>query len=400
MPDSVPIHGYCNARFQDVRDVFEKNLREGPDLGAAVAFCLDGEVVVDLWGGWLDFDRSGEWERDTLVNVYSTTKGMTAICAHRLVEQGKIDLDAPVADYWPEFAQGGKEGIPVRQLLDHSAGLPGVRKPLARGTLYDWDAMAEALAATDPWWEPGTKHGYHAMTYGFLVGEVIRRVSGQSVGTYFRENVAEPLEADFHIGLDARHDARTSDLHGGLFAPRKDGQAPKLPKSLPEPLKRFLTDMTDPSTMSGAAFSNPPQDRGAVNTREWRAAEIPAANGHGTARSLARIYGALARGGELEGVRILEPETIETAIEEQAFGPDAVLGGLPIRFGLGFMLRQDFMPLSPSPRAFGHPGAGGSIGMADPDAKVGFGYTLNKMQTGIVGGAGGFAMLKAFFEAL
>jgi CubicO group peptidase (beta-lactamase class C family) len=400
MSGAAPVHGYCDPRFQPVRDVFERNLREGLDLGAAVAFTLDGEPVVDLWGGHLEFDRKDEWQRDTLVNVYSTSKGMTAICAHRLVEQGKIDLDAPVATYWPEFAQAGKQNVPVRWLLSHQAGLPAIRKPLPKGALYDWSAITGALAEQEPWWEPGTKHGYHAMTYGFLVGEVVRRVSGQSLGTYFREQVAEPLGADFHIGLAEEHDARTTRLHGQLVSRGKDGGPPKLPDNLPAPLRKFMQDMTDGSTMTGAAFINPPQDRGDVNSRAWRAAEIPAANGHGTARSLARIYGALARGGEVDGVRILEPETIDVAISEQAFGPDAVLGGLPMRFGLGFMLRHDFMPLSPNPRAFGHPGAGGSIGMADPDPKVGFGYTLNKMQQGLVGGAGGFAMIKAFYAAL
>jgi CubicO group peptidase (beta-lactamase class C family) len=400
MSSAVPVAGHCDPRFRAVREVFEANLRDGLDLGASVAFTLDGEAVVDLWGGWLEFDRKQEWQRDTLVNLYSTTKGMTAICAHRLVQEGRIDLDAPVADYWPEFAQAGKEGIPVRWLLSHQAGLPAVRKPLPKESLYDWSAMTEALAEQEPWWEPGTRHGYHALTFGFLVGEVVRRVSGRSLGRYFREEVAEPLEADFHIGLAPEHDARTSRLHGQLVSRAGDGGPPKLPDGLPAPIRRFLEDMTDARTMTGAAFINPPQERGAVNSRAWRGAEIPAANGHGTARSLARIYGALARGGEIDGVQILEPETIERATREQVFGPDAVLGGLPMRFGLGFMLRQDFMPLSPSPRAFGHPGAGGSIGMADPDARVGFGYTLNKMQQGLVGGAGGFAMIRAFYEAL
>ena len=278
--------------------------------------------------------------------------------------------------------------------------MPALRKSLPKGALYDWDVMTGALAEQEPWWKPGTKHGYHAMTFGYLVGEVVRRVSGQSLGTYFREHVAEPLEADFHIGLAAEQEARTTRLHGQLASPAKDGEPSKLPDNLPPALRQFMQDMTDASTMTGAAFMNPPQGSGAVNSREWRAAEIPAANGHGTARSLARIYGALSRGGEVDGVRILQSETIDNAIREQAFGPDAVLGGLPMRFGLGFMLRHDFMPLSPNPRAFGHPGAGGSIGMADPDAKVGFGYTLNKMQQGMVGGAGGFAMVNAFYDAI
>lgn len=401
MPAEMPVHGHCDPRFAAVRDVFVENLRTGTDLGAAVAFTLDGESVVDLWGGFLDFERTRPWQHDTIVNVYSTTKGMTAICAHQLVERGLLDLDAPVAEYWPEFAARGKAAIPVRWLLSHRAGLPGVRDPLPHGALYDWQRFTSALADTEPWWEPGTQHGYHAVTYGHLVGELIRRVSGKSVGGFFRENVAGPLDADFHIGFGPELDARTADLHGRLVGPRGGGEGDgDGGAEIPEPIRAFMRSMTDPTTMTGAAFSNPPQRAGDVNSRAWRAAEIPAANGHGTARALARIYGALARGGEIDGVRILEPRSIERATTEQANGPDAVLGGMPMRFGLGFMLRSPFMPLSPSKRAFGHPGAGGSIGMADPDARVGFGYTLNKMQMGLVGGAGGFAMLKAFFGAL
>jgi len=396
MPDSVPIKGECDPRFARVREIFEQNIAEGADLGAAVAFTLDGEPVVDLWGGHLDFNRTREWERDTLVNVYSTTKGMTAICAHQLVEAGKLDLDAPVAEYWPEFAAAGKQTLPVRYLLSHQAGLPAVEKPLSDDALYDWPVMTAALAEQAPWWEPGTQHGYHAVTYGHLVGELVRRISGQSLGVYFKDHVADPLGADFHIGTPAELDARTSDLHGKLATKVSDDVA----KTLPKQLLDFMNSFTDPTTMTGAAFNNPRQHPGQVNTRAWRAAEIPAANGHGTARALARVYGALARGGEVDGVRILMPASIERAIAEQSNGPDAVLGGLPMRFGLGFMLRSPIMPLSPSERAFGHPGAGGSIGMADPDAKVGFGYTLNKMQQGLVGGAGGFKMLNAFFEAL
>jgi CubicO group peptidase (beta-lactamase class C family) len=396
MSSPVPIHGHCDSRFEGVRDAFRANLESGADLGAAVAFTLDGRSVVDLWGGWLDFEHTREWQRDTLVNVYSTTKGMTAICAHQLVERGELDLDAPVARFWPEFAQAGKEELPVRYLLSHQAGLPAVRRPLPAEALYDWDRIVAALAEQSPWWEPGRKHGYHALTYGFLVGELVRRVSGKSLGAFFRENVAAPLGADFHIGLAEEHDARTSRLHGQLNA----GLSKQAERKLPEPIRVFLRDMGDPSTMTGAAFNNPPIAPGSHNTRAWRAAELPAANGHGTARALARVYGALARRGEIDGVRLLEPESIDRAIAEQVSGPDAVLGGLPMRIGLGFMLRQDFMPLSPSPRAFGHPGAGGSLGMADPDAGVGFGYTLNKMQMGLVGAPGAFTVIRAFFDAL
>jgi CubicO group peptidase (beta-lactamase class C family) len=392
----IAVHGHCDARFASVREIFEEAFARDEEIGAAIAFCLDGELVVDLWGGHQDLARTREWQRDTLVNVYSTTKGMTALCAHQLVERGKLDVDAPVARYWPEFAQNGKGGIPVRWLLSHQAGLPAVRKRLAPETLYDWDAMCAALAEQEPWWEPGTKHGYHALSFGHLVGEVIRRVSGVTVGHWLQEHVSGPLGADFFIGLPARHDARTSDLFGSLAPPK----AQQAQLKIPGPLGDFLRDMSDPTTMAGAAFNNPPGRAERHNTRAWRAAEIPAANGHGTARGLARIYGALARGGAVDGVRLLEPETIERARAEQVFGPDAVLGGLPMRFGLGFMLRQDLMPISPNPSAFGHPGAGGSIGMADPDARVGFGYTMNKMKMGLVGGPGAFAVLREFFALL
>ena len=396
MTPSTPIHGHCEARFENVRRIFAENLESGADLGAGVAFTLNGEPVVDLWGGFLESDSDQEWQRDTLVNLYSTTKGMLAICIQQLVERGKLDLDAPVSQYWPEFSAANKAEIPVRQLLCHQAGLPAVRKPLDTPVLYDWEAFTSALAEEEPWWEPGTRHGYHAITFGHLVGEVLRRVSGQSVGEFFQENVARPLDADFQIGVPDADHRRISRLHGQVIA----GGGSNSAREIPEPLKAFMRDMADPSTMTGGAFNNPRIPPDAVNSAEWRRAEIPAANGHGTARSLARIYGALSMGGEVDGVRILESESIHRAITVQAEGPDAVLGGLPMRFGQGFMLRSMIMPLSPSPRSFGHPGAGGSLGMADPDQGVGFGYTPNKMQMGLVGGAGAFAMLKAFFEAL
>jgi len=396
MSDEDLAHGHCDPQFEKVREIFVENLKNGSEIGGAVAFTLDGKSVVDLWGGYQDKNQARPWESDTLVNVYSTTKGMTAICAHQLVEKGLLDLSKPVAHYWPEFSAQGKENLPVHYLLSHRAGLPAVKDPLPEGTIYDWERFTAALAAQEPWWEPGTQHGYHAITFGHLVGELIRRVSGQTVGTYFKENIAGPLDADFYIGVGPEFDSRISDLHGTMASSDPSAEMP----DLPEPIRQFMRDMSDPSTMTGAAFNNPPIPEGAVNSRAWRQAEIPAANGHGTARALARIYGALARGGEVDGIRLLETETIDRAITQQADGPDAVLGGIPMRFGLGFMLRSMIMPLSPSPRAFGHPGAGGSIGMADPDAGVGFGYTMNKMQQGLVGGAGGFAMLGAFFDAL
>lgn len=402
----IAMHGTCDPRFIRVRELFQSCLDSRSEIGAAVAFVLDGESVVDLWGGHYDLERTREWERDTLVNVYSTTKGMTAICASQLMERGLLDVDAPVCEYWPEFAAGGKQDIPVRWLLNHKAGLCAVREPLPRDALYDWSLMCTALAGQEPWWTPGEGYGYHPFTFGFLVGEVVRRISGQSLGTFFRRNVAEPLGADFHIGLAPENDARTADMYsvliGNVPAPQSTGemQSPAAGASA-----EFAKAVRDPTTMQGAAFLNPPQDRDAVNSRAWRAAEIPSVNGHGTARALARIYGALARGGEIDGVGILRPETITRATVEEVAGPERLfLGAVPMRLGLGFVLSDDthrYARLSPNRRAFGHAGGGGSLGMADPDAKIGFGFTMNEMHAGIVSaGATPTLLIDAFYEAL
>ena len=365
MTTAIEVHGVCDSRFNAVKEAFADNFPTHGEVGAAVAVTVDGQPVVDLWAGHADAARTRAWEQDTIVNVYSTTKGMTATCAHRLVDQGLLDLDAPVANYWPEFAQAGKEELPVRYLLSHRAGLPAVSDPLPAGSIYDWDVMTAALAKQEPWWEPGTKHGYHALTFGWLVGEVIRRVSGKSPGAYFREEIAEPLGLDFHIGLAAEHDGRTAEM---------------IPAPLPQPGEPNLLAEIFANPMGLKAFVISPDmmDMSGVNTREWRAAEIPSANGHGNARAVARFYGALARGGELDGVRVLSPSAIDQAIVEQSSGTDAVLT-LPIRFGLGFILTMPDRPIGPNPRTFGHAGMGGSLGFADPDAKVGFGYAMNKM---------------------
>jgi len=407
MSDVIPVQGTCENRFIKVKQLFQRSFDSGEEIGAAVSFVLDGKCVVDLWGGHYDLARTREWERDTLVNVYSTTKGMTAICANQLIERGLLDIEAPVARYWPQFAAAGKEKITLRLLLSHKAGLCGVREPLPKNSFYDWERMCAALAAQEPWWTPGDGHGYHVFTFGFLVGEVIRRVTGESLGTYFRKNVAEPLGADFYIGLAAEHDARTSDMYGVSI-----GNKPAPARSPGDPLPtaaaafaEFGRRLQDPTSMQWAALLNPPQDRDAVNTRAWRAAEIPAANGHGTARALARIYGALARGGEIDGVRIMAPHTIARAATEEACGPERVFcGAVPMRLGLGFVLSDEgsrYSRLSPNSRSFGHAGGGGSLGMADPDRRIGFGFTMNNMQPSIVSaGATPALMIDAFYEAL
>jgi CubicO group peptidase (beta-lactamase class C family) len=369
MTTNVNINGTCDARFAPVRDVFADNFATFGETGAALAIMLDGKPVVDIWAGHTDVARTQPWERDTIANVYSTTKGMTAICAHRLVDQGRLDLDAPVAQYWPEFAAGGKEQLPVRYLLSHQAGMAAVRRPLMPPAMYEWDTMTAALAEQEPWWDPGTKHGYHALTYGWLVGEVIRRLSGKSVGTYFREEVAQPFGIDCQIGLPASDDARVAPL----LPP---------PPPPPEQLDLLMEILKDPESLLAKAFINPPILPDAANTREWRAAEIPAANGHTNARALARVYGILACGGAVNGTRLLSRESIARAHTQQADGPDALLP-LHTRFGLGFMLSTPHEKMGPNPRTFGHGGMGGSMSFADPDARVGFGYVMNEMHTGL-----------------
>jgi CubicO group peptidase (beta-lactamase class C family) len=381
------IDGICERRFERVRDVFAENFRSRGEVGAAVAVTLDGRPVVDLWGGHADEARTRPWERNTIVNVYSTTKGLTAMCAHRLVDQGKLDLNAPVAKYWPEFAQAGKGKIPVHYLLSHRAGLAAVRKPLKPDDIFNWDTMTSALAAETPWWEPGTRHGYHAFTYGWLVGEVVRRITSKSLGTYFRDEIAKPFGIDCHIGLAAEHDARVAEM---IPAAPRPGD--------PDPLAEILKD---PESLTSKVIMNPPTMllRETVNSRAWRGAEIPAANGHTTARALARVYGALSRGGETDGIRLLTPESIVRSYTEQARGQDAVLM-LQTRIGLGFMLSMPGASLGPNPHAFGHPGAGGSLGLADPDAKIGFGYTMNQMQPGILVDARAAALIDAIYASL
>lgn len=385
----IQVEGNCDPKFRKVREVFEENFRDRKEVGASVALTVDGKSVVDLWGGYADKNRTKQWTRDTIVNVYSTTKGLTAICAHRLVDEGRLDLDAPVAKYWPEFAQAGKAKLPVRYLLSHRAGLPAVRAPLEVEDLFNWNTMCSALAATEPWWEPGTKHGYHALTFGFLVGEVVRRITGKSLGTYFRDELAIPLGLDCHIGLDASHDDRVASM---IPSPPPPPDAPNI----------FAEVLKNPESVTAKAFNNPAammRPEYGANSRIWRGAELPAANGHTTARALARLYGALAIGGEVDGVRVLKPSGIARCYDEQSYGPDEVLF-LTTRFSLGFMMSQPGAALGPNAHSFGHPGAGGSLGFADPDAKVGFGYTMNQMAAGILIDPRATALIEAAYQSL
>jgi CubicO group peptidase (beta-lactamase class C family) len=352
--------GTCDPRFQAVADAFADNFATHGEVGAAVCLVVNGKTVVDIWGGWADAAKTQPWTGDTLVNIFSVGKGLTSVCAHRLVGQGRLDLDAPVCRYWPEFAQAGKDDITVRQLLSHQGGLPAVRRPLPSEAMLDWSVMTAALAAQEPWWKPGTGHGYHVNTFGFLVGEVVRRITGRSLGTFFHDEVAGPLGADLYIGLPGSEDHRVAEF---LWPA---GLVPELDTA----------KMTESELMVFNTYYNPPglSGAGVVNTRAWRAAEIPSTNGHGTARGVARVYTPLAAGGE----DIVEPSALADAITEHSSGDDLVLHR-PSRFGAGFQLTQPERPLGPNPRAFGHFGAGGALGFCDPDAGVAFGYVMNEM---------------------
>ncbi len=377
------IDGECDPRFGAVRDTFAAAFDAGHEVGASFAATVAGRTVIDLWGGHADAARSRPWRRDTIVNVFSTTKAMTALCAHILVDRGMLDLDAPVVRYWPEFAAAGKEAIPVRMLLSHTAGLAAIRERIALETLYDWDRYTAAIAAQAPWWEPGTANGYHALTFGHLVGELIRRIGGKSVGQFLRDEVTGPLGADFHIGLPGSEDGRCGEM---IAATAAENAAAGLGVPAPDSLRAKV-------------LGNPALRPGLANTSAWRRAEIPAANGHGNARSVARVLSALACGGSLDGVTLLDGASIARAIEPQAYDRDLVLG-FRIKWGLGFMLASKELPLSPNPRAFGHGGWGGSLGFVDLDARVSWAYVMNKMAPGTAGDTRGFALMAALYSAL
>jgi CubicO group peptidase (beta-lactamase class C family) len=359
------IDGWCDTRFGAVRAEFDRNFRERGELGSAICVTLDGVVVADLWGGWTDADQRQPWSADTLVNVFSVGKGLLAVCAARLAGLGLLDPDAPVTRYWPEFGAAGKDAITVRQVLSHQAGLPALRQPLPRGSGLDWQLMTSLLAAEEPWWVPGSGHGYHVNTFGYLAGELIRRITGTSVGEFLRREVAAPLGADVHIGLPAAEHGRVAEFRWPHREPETAG------------------DQADPvpsHQMSLNAYFNPPDFSGAgvVNTAAWRSAQIPSANAHATAAGIARVYTELAAGSTLAGVRVVTSAALAVATTEQVYGEDFVLLR-PSRFGLGFQLTHPERQLGNGPRCFGHFGAGGSVGFCDPDARLAVGYVTSQM---------------------
>ena len=373
------VQGLVHDKYAGVRTAFEANLDSGADIGASFCATVEGETVVDLWGGFADEARTRPWQRDTIVNVYSTTKTMTALTALLLADRGELDFDAPVARYWPQFAAGGKEAVKVSHLMSHSAGLSGWKEPLVKEDLYDWDKVTALLAAQAPFWEPGTAPGYHALTQGYLVGEVVRRITGKSLGTVFREEIAEPLGADFHIGLPASEDARVAELIAPPPAEAGLGAGPR---------SELQANMSD----------NPPLEVSETRTRAWRGAEIPAAGGTGNARSVAEVQSLLANGGVAKGKRILSEAGCRKALELQIEGPDLILG-IPARFGMGFGLAGGAVPL-PNPNTIYWGGYGGSLVIIDMDARTTFAYAMNKMAGTTTGDMRAFSLAMAMWEAL
>lgn len=368
------IDGEVAAGFEPVREAFAANFDRGGDIGAAVCLYRNGRPVVDLWGGVADPESGRPWARDTLQLVYSATKGATSTAAHLLAQRGALDLDAPVAEYWPEFAANGKAEIPVRWLLSHQAGVVALDRPVPVADALAWQPMVDALAAQRPQWTPGTAHGYHGRTFGWLVGEVIRRVSGRTPGRFFADEIAGPLGLDFFIGLPAGERARVSRM---AYKEAEFDIAALPPEAIPEEIRDLVAGLVaalaDPNSLYNRAFSITDPAEIDFNSPEVQAAEIPASNGIGTARALARMYAALI--GEVDGVRLLTPETLAAATKEQSVGPDQVMV-MPSRFSSGYMLPSDFNPMT-GPGAFGHPGRGGSLAFADPDYGIAFAYVMN-----------------------
>jgi CubicO group peptidase (beta-lactamase class C family) len=358
----TPLAGACSARFDPLRELFAAKLESGEDLGASLAVNIDGEMLVDLWGGWADEARTVPWTENTIANVFSTTKTMTALAALVLVDRGELDLDAAVAKYWPEFAARGKAGIQVRHLLSHTSGVSGWEQPITLEDLYDWDKSTALLAGQAPWWEPGTASGYHALTYGHLIGEVIRRITGVRLGEFFAAHVAGPLGTDFHIGLPL------SEFH------RVTKVVP--PPPLPSDSPPFDPTQLDPNSVAFKTWTNPTMPGQEYHwTEQWRRADIGAANGHGNARSVARLQSAVAC-GEVDGVRLLSPQTIDRIFEVQSNGIDLVIG-IPLKFGVGYSL-------GPEGRVCSWGGTGGSTVIIDVDRRITFAYVMNKMATAAV----------------
>jgi len=388
------IQGHCDERFQRVADAFAENFERRAEAGASVCVRVHGETVVDLWGGHKRKSTNELWERDTVSVVFSNTKAATALCAHMLVDRGKLDLGARVTDYWPEFGQNGKQDVTVGMLLNHSAGLPALREPVKEGGYYDWEYMVERLAAEEPFWEPGTRNGYHMITFGWTVGELVRRASGRSLGTFFREEVADKLGLDYWIGLPDEHKNRVARI----IPWTPDAEAAQMPFTAA--LMRDPTSIQFLSILNSGGYS--------PDAPEAHAAEIGGGGGITNARGLAGMFTPLARGGEHDGIRLLSAEQVtRMSTVSVATECDATLLA-PTRFGLGFMRSMDnrHRPTGHietgilGREAFGHAGAGGSIGFADPECGLSFGYTMTRMGAGILLNERGQSLVDETYRAL
>ena len=357
----IEIHGFCEEPFKLIEDAFRLNFQQGQEIGASVAVVHEGKLVVDLWGGYMDNQQTRSWEKNTLVNVYSTTKIMGAICMHLLADRNQIDLDAPIATYWPEFAQAGKENMPVKYILSHTTGIPGFSEKIAVEALYDWDRMTKMIAAQKPWWKAGTRSGYQSISFSFLVGELVKRVSGKSIGTFFREEIAHPLNIDFHIGTPQEYEPRIAELVGKPV-PRWQQTVVKL-----------FTPM-----IAKVVFNPDPNDLiPKANTREWRAAELTSSNGHGNARSIAQVGAILACGGTYQGKHVLSSKSVDRAIEPQIKNFDKSTF-TTVEWGLGFELNSKRYTLGP--RTFNWGGYGGSKCVMDRELQVSVGYAMNRLE--------------------
>lgn len=361
------IEGTCDPAFTAVRDAFQANFDERDELGAAVAVDVGGRLVVDLWGGHADAGRTRVWERDTIVDVFSVGKAMATLALLVLVDDGRLDLDAPVVQLWPEFAQHDKGDVTPRTVLSHRAGLPGIVHDLPDDAMYRFATMTEALAAEAPWWPPGSAHGYHVNTFGFLVGELVQRASGEEFARFFAREVAGRAGADFTYGLTEAEQARVAEF---VFTGER---------SVPGAMPDGAAPPDERAALLGRVYANPPgiSGIGTVNTAAWRAAVHPSTNGHGNARAVVALYRLLAAGGARGSVRLVSKAVLDEATTEHSAGTDAVLQR-PSRFGLGFQLTQAERPIGPNSAVFGHFGAGGSLGFADRDAALAFGYTMSR----------------------
>ena len=375
------IDGTCDDRFGAVRNEFEQCLDSGDELGASIVLDIDGQILVDLWGGHRDEARMQPWQQDTITNVWSTTKTVTSLAAFMLADRGELDVDAPVARYWPEFAAAGKQDVLVRHLMSHTSGVSGLDQPAVVEDLYDWDKSTARFASQAPWWEPGTASGYHALNFGHLIGEVVRRITGTSLKQFVADEIAGPLGADFQIG------AAESDWY-------------RIANVVPPPPLPIDLATLDPNSPAVRTFTGPVVDANYANTPEWRQADIGAANGHANARSVARILSVISRGGEVDGVRLLRPETIELIFREQANGVDLVLG-VPMRFGIGYGLPQlDTLPYVPDEKICFWGGWGGSVIIMDLGRRMTISYMMNKMGPGIVGSDRSERYVRAIYAAL